>query len=71
MKNNMSISNESIVLQFIKKATENPNVKTREVLEKIALQKCMYFFNLTIDHFISNVQIMILFQQSYRILYMI
>ena len=47
----MSILNESIVLQFIKKATENQKAKTKGVLGKIALQKCMYFFNLTNDHF--------------------
>ncbi|WOV93764.1 MAG: hypothetical protein R1F52_03810 [Candidatus Nitrosoabyssus spongiisocia] len=43
--------NESIILQYIKKATDNSRVNKRGVLGKKALQKCMYFFNLNENYF--------------------
>ena len=43
--------NNSIVLRLIQKATENPNVKSKGVMGKKALQKSLYFFNLKHDCF--------------------
>ena len=47
----MSTINKSIILQFIKKATCNPDATTKGILGKKALQKCIYFFKLNKDYF--------------------
>ena len=40
------VSNNSIVLRLIQKATKNPSVEVKGVMGKKALQKSIYFFNL-------------------------
>jgi uncharacterized protein YwgA len=45
------VSNKSIVLRLIQKATENPGVDVKGVIGKKALQKSIYFFNLKHSYF--------------------